>query len=80
MEISLQGRSTKHGDERRVNAQTTNPVVTRMRRYRSIPSLEGIIRAADVNGDYTIRPEPSETVRQLRRLIIWLGDGGVAQI
>ena len=28
----------------------------------------GIIRAADVNADYTIRPEPSETLRQLRRL------------
>jgi peroxiredoxin len=27
------------------------------------------IRAADVNADYTIRPEPSETLRQLRRLI-----------
>jgi|GEM_PF-152160 len=29
----------------------------------------GIIRAADVNADYTIRPEPSETVRQLRALV-----------
>jgi peroxiredoxin len=28
----------------------------------------GIIRAADVNADYTIRPEPSETLRQLRTL------------
>lgn len=28
----------------------------------------GIIRAADVNSDYTIRPEPSETVRLLRKL------------
>lgn len=27
-----------------------------------------IIRAADVNADYTIRPEPSETLEQLRRL------------
>ena len=26
----------------------------------------GIIRAADVNADYTVRPEPSETVRLLR--------------
>jgi len=25
---------------------------------------QGIIRAADVNADYTIRPEPSETLRQ----------------
>jgi peroxiredoxin len=30
----------------------------------------GIIRAADVNADYTIRPKPSETVRQLRTLLI----------
>lgn len=29
---------------------------------------QGIIRAADVNADYTIRAEPSETVRQLRML------------
>jgi peroxiredoxin len=28
----------------------------------------GIIRVADVNADYTIRPEPSETLRQLRTL------------
>src|SRR6202050_741216 len=28
----------------------------------------GIIREADVNADYTIRPEPSETLRQLRTL------------
>jgi peroxiredoxin len=30
---------------------------------------EGITRAADVNADYTIRPEPSETLRQLRALV-----------
>jgi hypothetical protein len=30
---------------------------------------QGIIRAADVNADYTIRPEPSETLRQLRARI-----------
>jgi peroxiredoxin len=29
----------------------------------------GIIRAAQVNADYTIRSEPSETVRQLRTLV-----------
>jgi peroxiredoxin len=29
----------------------------------------GIIRAADVNADYTIRPEPSETIRQLKLLV-----------
>ncbi len=37
---------------------------------RYVIDKTGIIRAADVNADYTIRPEPSETVRQLRRLII----------
>jgi hypothetical protein len=26
------------------------------------------IRAADVNAGYTVRPDPAETVRQLRRL------------
>jgi len=36
---------------------------------RYVTDKEGIIRAADVNAHYTIRPEPSETVRQLRRLI-----------
>ncbi len=37
---------------------------------RYIIDTEGIIRAADVNADYTIRPEPSETLRQLRALVI----------
>ena len=37
---------------------------------RYVVDEEGIIRAANMNADYTIRPEPSETVRQLRRLII----------
>jgi peroxiredoxin len=37
---------------------------------RYLIDKEGIVRAADVNADYTIRPEPSETVRQLRALII----------
>ena len=35
---------------------------------RYVIDKEGIIRAADVNADYTIRPEPSETLRQLRML------------
>jgi peroxiredoxin len=35
---------------------------------RYLIDKQGIIRAADVNADYTIRPEPSETVRQLRTL------------
>jgi hypothetical protein len=29
---------------------------------------QGVIRAADVNADYTIRTEPSETVTELRKL------------
>ena len=36
---------------------------------RYVIDKEGIIRAADVNADYTIRSEPSETVKQLRQLI-----------
>ena len=32
---------------------------------RYVINKEGIIRAANVNADYTKRPEPSETVRQL---------------
>ena len=35
---------------------------------RYVIDKEGIIRAADVNADYTIRPEPFENVRQLRSL------------
>jgi peroxiredoxin len=35
---------------------------------RYVIDKEGIIRAADVNADYTIRPEPSETVKVLRAL------------
>jgi len=37
---------------------------------RYVIDKKGIIRAADVNADYTIRPEPSETVRQLRALVV----------
>ena len=33
---------------------------------RYVIDKEGIIRAADVNADYAIRPEPSGTVKQLR--------------
>jgi peroxiredoxin len=32
---------------------------------RFVIDKQGIILAADVNADYTIRPEPSETIRQL---------------
>ena len=35
---------------------------------RYVLDKQGIIRAADVNVDYTIRPEPSKTLRQLRML------------
>jgi peroxiredoxin len=35
---------------------------------RYVIDKQGIIRAADVNADYTIRPDPSETVRLLRTL------------
>jgi peroxiredoxin len=35
---------------------------------RYVIDTAGIIRAADVNADYTIRPEPSETIRSLRML------------
>lgn len=35
---------------------------------RYVIDQRGIIRAADVNADYTIRPEPSETLKVLRGL------------
>ena len=35
---------------------------------RYVIDQEGIIRVADVNADYTIRPEPSETVEVLKEL------------
>jgi peroxiredoxin len=35
---------------------------------RYVIDQQGIIRAADVNADYTIRPEPSETLRSLEML------------
>ena len=35
---------------------------------RYVIDQQGIIRAADVNADYTIRTEPSETLGQLRML------------
>ncbi len=35
---------------------------------RYVIDNDGIIRAADVNADYTIRPEPSETVKALEAL------------
>jgi peroxiredoxin len=36
---------------------------------RYVIDKEGLIRAADVNADYTIRAEPSETLRQLRLIV-----------
>jgi len=35
---------------------------------RYVIDSSGIIRAADVNADYTVRPEPEETVRMLKEL------------
>jgi peroxiredoxin len=35
---------------------------------RYVIDTQGIIRAADVNADYTIRPEPAETLEHLRTL------------
>jgi peroxiredoxin len=35
---------------------------------RYVMDKEGIIRAADVNADYTVRTDPAETLRQLRTL------------
>ena len=35
---------------------------------RYVVDKTGVIRAADVNADYTIRPEPSETVKVLQSL------------
>jgi peroxiredoxin len=35
---------------------------------RYVVDKQGIIRASDMNADYTIRPEPSEILRQLRVL------------
>jgi hypothetical protein len=35
---------------------------------RYLIDKDGIIRVADVNADYTIRSEPSETLRELRTL------------
>jgi peroxiredoxin len=35
---------------------------------RYIVDSNSVIRAADVNADYTIRPEPSETLRRLKEI------------
>src|ERR1700751_2103593 len=35
---------------------------------RSVVDKQGIIQAADVNADYTIRLEPAETLRELQNL------------
>ncbi len=41
---------------------------------RYVIDKEGIIRAADVNADYTIRPEPAESLRQVRILTAGTND------
>jgi hypothetical protein len=35
---------------------------------------QGVIRAVDVKAEYTIRPEPSETLKQLRMLTATAAD------
>jgi peroxiredoxin len=35
---------------------------------RYLLDQQSVIRAADLNADYTVRPEPSETLKQLRAL------------
>jgi hypothetical protein len=47
-------------------------------RSRYVIDKEAIIRSADVSADYTIRLEPSETFRQLRKLIIRFGRQQIA--
>src|ERR1700758_3573829 len=37
---------------------------------RYVVDKQGIIRAADVNADYTIRLEPAETLRELQNLTV----------
>src|SRR6201997_1830247 len=37
---------------------------------RYVIDKQGIIRAADVNADYTIRLEPAETLKELRNLTV----------
>jgi len=37
---------------------------------RYVVDKQGIIRAADVNADYTIRLEPAETLKELRNLTV----------
>jgi peroxiredoxin len=41
---------------------------------RYVIDKQGVIRGADVNTDYTIRPEPAETVQALRALEPQSGD------
>jgi peroxiredoxin len=35
---------------------------------RYVMDSQGVIRSANVNADYTVRPEPSETIRVLEQL------------
>jgi peroxiredoxin len=41
---------------------------------RYLIDQHGVIRAADANADYTIRTDPSETLRHLKELISKTGD------
>jgi len=47
---------------------------------RYVIDKEGIIRAADVNADYTTRPEPSETLTILRTLTAMRRGGDIRVI
>ena len=43
---------------------------------RYIIDSNRLIRAADVNADYTVRPEPSETLRLLKAVGVTKSEGG----
>ena len=36
---------------------------------RFIADKQGVIRFAEVNADYTVRPEPADTLERLRRIV-----------
>ena len=52
----------------RWTSSTMNRITVCLFRPAYVIDTSGIIRAADVNADYTIRPEPSDTVKFLRTL------------
>ena len=36
---------------------------------RLVIDRQGIVRAADIDPDYTVRPEPTKTLEDVRRLV-----------